>query len=97
MRSRSEVISQAKKDGKTVHFSKLMDLCHLKNADANTSRNTRSELCSAETTSKTRKDTEAVFAEQGASASDGSGKILSKLTGMAGETGDAIERTLKFK
>ena len=24
---------QAKKDGKTVHFADLMDLCHLKNAE----------------------------------------------------------------
>ena len=29
----SEVTSQAKKDGKTVHISNLKDLCHLKNAE----------------------------------------------------------------
>ena len=52
-RSKSDVISQGKKDGKTVHLANLMDLCHLKNLQ-NTSRNTRSELFV--TSSKTMKD-----------------------------------------
>ena len=33
VRSKSEVISQAKKDGKTVHFSNLVNLCHVKNVE----------------------------------------------------------------
>ena len=33
VRSKSEVIRQAKKDGKTVQFVNWMDLCHLKNAE----------------------------------------------------------------
>ena len=32
-RSKSEVVRQAKKDGKTVHCANLMNLCHLKNAE----------------------------------------------------------------
>ena len=33
VRSKSEVIHQAKKDGKPVHFANLMDLGHVKNAE----------------------------------------------------------------
>ena len=33
MSRKSDVFRQAKKDGKTVHFANLMDLCHLKNAE----------------------------------------------------------------
>ena len=60
LRSKSAVVSQAKKDGKTVHFANLMDLSvtwRMPNLQ-NTFRNTRDELCSGETTMKTKKDTE---------------------------------------
>ena len=33
VKSKSEVVRQAMKDGKTVHFEHLMDLCHLTNAE----------------------------------------------------------------
>ena len=60
MRSKSEVLRQEKKEGKTVHLANLMDLCHLKNADPckTPPKNTTGEWCSGETTSKTKKDTE---------------------------------------
>ena len=33
VRSKSEVIDEAKTSGATVHFASLMDICHLKNAE----------------------------------------------------------------
>ena len=33
MKSKSEVVRQAKRDGKSVHFANLLDLCHLKNEE----------------------------------------------------------------
>ena len=33
VRSKSEVIDEARKEGRKVHFASLMDLCHLKNAE----------------------------------------------------------------
>ena len=33
VRSKKEVIDEARTAGATVHFSSLMDMCHLKNAE----------------------------------------------------------------
>ena len=33
VRSKSEVIDEARTSGATVHFASLMDICHLKNAE----------------------------------------------------------------
>ena len=36
VRSKKEVIDEARKSGATVHFASLMDICHLKNAELET-------------------------------------------------------------
>ena len=33
VRNKNEVIDEARKEGKTVHFASIMDLCHLKNSE----------------------------------------------------------------
>ena len=33
VRIKSEVIDEARKEGRKVHFASLMDICHLKNAE----------------------------------------------------------------
>ena len=33
VRNKSDVIDEARKEGRKVHFASLMDLCHLKNAE----------------------------------------------------------------
>ena len=33
VKSKAEVVGQAKNDGEKVHFENLMDLCHLQNAE----------------------------------------------------------------
>ena len=96
VRSKSAVVRKATKDGKTVHFANLMDLCHLKDAElAKHLQKIQEASCALEEkTSKTKKDTRAVFTEQGALASQmAAAKFLdtiSKLLDMAGETSDAI-------
>ena len=58
-KAKTEVARPAKKDGKTVHFGNLMDLCHLKNAKlANSLQKYKGESCSGKATSRTKKDTE---------------------------------------
>ena len=36
VRSKSEVIDEARTKGRTVHFPSLMEICHLKNAELET-------------------------------------------------------------
>ena len=33
VKNKDEVIAEARKEGRTVHFASLMDLCHLKNSE----------------------------------------------------------------
>ena len=33
VKPKAAVVQKAKKEGKTIHFTKLMDLCHLENAE----------------------------------------------------------------
>ena len=47
VRSKSEVIDEARKKGAKVHFASLMDICHLKNAELEAkTKNTKVELYS---------------------------------------------------
>ena len=47
VRSKKEVIDEARTSGAKVHFASLMDICHLKNAELEAqTKNTKVELCS---------------------------------------------------
>ena len=47
VRSKKEVIDEARTSGATVHFASLMDICHLKNAElVQSTKNTKVELYS---------------------------------------------------
>ena len=47
VRSKKEVIDEARTNAAKVHFASLMDLCHLKNVELETThKNTKVELCS---------------------------------------------------
>ena len=59
VRSKKEVIDEARKSGAKVHFASLMDICHLKNAELET----RGDIV------KNDSGSYAVFTEQGSSAS----------------------------
>ena len=51
VKSKKEVILEAQRDKKKVHFATLMDTCHLKNAELQPKlpRGTKAESCSGET------------------------------------------------
>ena len=97
MRSKSEVIRQAKKDGQTVHFAKLMDFCHLKNAEvAKHVQKYKGQVVLRGDNVKDEEEYRAVFTEQGGSVSQMAAATFldtfSKLLGMTGNTSDAVFR-----
>ena len=51
--NKKKLMDEARKEGKTVHFASLMDICHLKNSELEPkSKNTTAEWYSEETLSK---------------------------------------------
>ena len=67
--SKSEVVRQLHKKGKTIHFASLMDLCRLKMAEfAKYFQNTRGSFVLWRNNVKDEEGCRAVFAEQHASA-----------------------------
>ena len=101
-RSKSEINRQAKKDGKTVHFAIMMDLCHLKNAElAKHLRKYKGRVVLQEDTVKDEEGHRAVFTEQGASASQlAAAKFLDPISqrpGMVGEASDAVSAHTQVK
>ena len=95
VRSKKEVIDEAKTKGVKVHFTSLMDICHLKNAESETKHQKykgrvvlRSDIVKDDSGSC------AVFTEQGSSASQMSAAkvmdIISRLPGCARQAADAV-------
>ena len=92
VRSKSEVIDEARTKGAKVHFASLMDICHLKNAELETKHQKyksrvvlRGDIV---------KDDSGVFTEQGSSASQMTAAkvldIISRLPGCAGQAAGAV-------
>ena len=53
VRNKQEIIAEARKEGKTVHFASLLDICHLKKSELEPKfQSTRAELYSEVTVSK---------------------------------------------
>ena len=94
VRPKSEVIRQAKKEGNTVHFANLMDLCRLKIAELAKHLQQYKERVVLQGYNVKDEGYRAAFTEQGASACQMAGAklsdTLSKVPGMAGETSDAV-------
>ena len=82
--SKQEVIDEARREGKTVHFATVMDLCHLTNAEMENRVVLRGDV---------------VFTEQGSSASHTPASkvldVISRLLGCAGE--DAVSSSTPVK
>ena len=90
VRNKKEVIAGARREDKTVHFSLLMDICHLKNAELETKHQKyqgrvvlRGEIVEDDLGSY------AVFTEQGSSASQMTAAkvmdVIARLPGCAGQ------------
>ena len=70
VRSKKEVIDEAKMSGATVHFASLMDICHLKNAELEAKHQKyKGRVVLRGDVVKDDSGSYAVFTEQGSSAS----------------------------
>ena len=102
VRNKSDVIDEARKDRRKVHFASLMDLCHLKNAELETKHQKdkgrvvlRGDIVNDDSGSR------AVFTEQGSSASQMTAAkvmdIISRLPGCAGQAANTVSTHTQVK
>ena len=95
VRSKKEVIDEARTKGATVHFASLMDICHLKNAELETKHQKyKGRVVLRGDIVKDDSGSYAVFTEQGSSTSQMTAAkvmdIISRLTRCAGQAADAV-------
>ena len=95
VRSKSEVIDEARTKNAQVHFASLMDICHLKNAELETDHQKyKGRVTLRGDIEKDDSGSYAVFTEQGSSASQMTAAkimdIISRLPGRAGQATDAV-------
>ena len=102
VRSKSEVIDEAKTKGAKVHFASLMDICHLKNAELETKHQKyKGRVVLRGDIVKDDSGSYAVFTEQGSSASQMTAAkvmdIISRLPGCDGQAADAVSAYTQVK
>ena len=95
VRSKKEVIDEARTKGATVHFASLMDICHLKNAELEAKHQKyKGQVVLRGDIVKDDSGSYAVFTEQGSSASQMTAAkimdIISRLPGCDGQAADAV-------
>ena len=94
VRSKKELIDEARTSGATVLFASLMDICHLKNAELEAKHQKyKGRVVLRGDIVKDDSGSYAVFTEQGSSASQMTAAkvmdIISRLPGCAGQAADA--------
>ena len=95
VRSKKEVIEEARTSGATVHFTSLTDICHLKNAELEAKHQKyKGRVVLRGDIVKDNSGSYAVFTEQGSSASQMTAAkimdIISRLPGCDGQAADAV-------
>ena len=95
VRSKKEVIDEARTKGRKVHFASLMGICHLKNAELEAKHQKyKGRVVLRGDIVKDNSGSYAVFTEQGTSASQMTAAkvmdIISRLPGCAGQAADVI-------
>ena len=95
VRSKSEVINEARTKGAKVHFASLMDICHLKNAELETNQKYKGRVVLRGDIVKDDFGSYAVlFTVQGSSSSQKTAAkvidIISRLPGCAAQAADAV-------
>ena len=99
VRSKKQVIDEARTSGAKVHFASSMDICHL-NWRQNT-KNTKGRVVLRGDIVKDNSGSYAVFTEQGSSASQMTAAkvmdIISRLPGCAGQAADAVSAYTQVK
>ena len=98
VRSKLEVIDEARTKGAKVHFASLMDICHLKNAELEARHQKyKGRVVLRGDIVKDDSGSSAVFTEQGSSASQMTAAkvmdIISRLPGCAGQAAHALSAT----
>ena len=98
VRSKKEVIDEARTSGAKVHFASLMDICHLKNAEH---QKYKGRVVLRGDVVKDDSGSYAVFTEQGSSASQMTAAkimdIISRLPGCDGQAADAVSAYTQVK
>ena len=102
VRSKSEVVDEARMKGVKVHFASLMDICHLKNAELEAKHQKyNGRVVLRGDTVKNHSGSYAVFTEQGSSASQMTAAkimdIISRLPGCDRQAADAVSAHTQVK
>ena len=102
VRSKKEVIDEARTSGATVHFASLMDICHLKNAELEAKHQKyKGRVVFRGDIVKDDSGSYAEFTEQGSSASQMTAAkvmdIISRLPGCDGQAADAVSAYTQVK
>ena len=102
VRSKKEVIDEARASGVTVHFASLMDICHQKNAELEAKHQKyKGRVVLRADIVKDDSGSFAVFTEQGSSASQMTAAkimdIISRLPGCDGQAADAVSAYTQVK
>ena len=102
VRSKKEVIAEARMKGAKVHFASLMDICHLKNAELEAKHQKyKGRVVLRGDIVKDESGSYAVFTEQGSSASQMTAAkimdIISRLPGCDGQAADAVSAYTQVK
>ena len=102
VRSKKEVMDEARTSGTKVHFASLMDICHLKNAELEAKHQKyKGRIVLRGDIVKDNSGSYAVITEQGSSASQMTAAkimdIISRLPGCAGQAADAVSSCIQVK
>ena len=102
VRSKNEVIDEARTSGTKVHFASLMDICHLKNDELEAKHQKyKGRVVLRGDVVKDDSGSYAVFTEQGSSASQMTAAkimdIISRLPGCDGQAADAVSAYTQVK
>ena len=102
VKSKKQVIDEARTSGAKVLFASLMDICHLKNAELETKhQKNKGRVVLRGDIVKDDSGSYAVFIEQGSSASQMTAAkvmdIISRLPGCDGQAADAVSADTQVK
>ena len=102
VRSKKEVIDEARTKGAKVHFASLLDICHLKNAELEAKHQKyKGRIVLRGDIVKDDSGSYAVFPEQGSSAYQMTAAkimdIISRLPGCDGQAADAVSAYTQVK
>ena len=102
VRSKKQVIDEARTSGATVHFASLMDICHLKNAELEAKHQKyKGRVVLRGDIVNDNSGSYAVLTEQGSSASQMTAAkvmdVISRLPGCAGQAADAVSADNQVK